>query len=203
MSPHRTLTPAADSRPPRGSPWRAPLGAAAAVLGLPLLGLALWLGGVALFTRWSPYGLRVTYFADPALRNPVTTAWALEALRDYRVEPPPRAVPRDAFSTRWEGWLVAPVSTTYQFFAQSEDGILVRLAGELLIDNWHATLWLQSGQRAERTLAAGAHALTIETFHTSPRAGVRIRWAGGPIPPNTLLAMPHLRKPDAPPAALE
>lgn len=63
-----------------------------------------------------------------------------------------------------------------------------------MIDNWRDQSWGASACGARVRLAAGDHPIAIEYYNSAGEAALRIKWSGGPIPPNTVLAAPYLRK---------
>ncbi len=141
-----------------------------------------------------PWGCLVTYSGagDP---GPVRGWRAPRALMaDYGTGRPLPWMRRNHWSAEWRGVLQVPEAADYAFYAQCEGGMRLWLDGELLFDNWHSAGWAAGAQHAGRTLAAGPHPLRMEFQDRGGRAAVRIRWAGGPIPPNTVIGFPHLRK---------
>src|SRR5579872_5224036 len=68
---------------------------------------------------------------------------------------PKHGEPRPA-STRWEGFIEAPVMGDYQFDARSNGGIKVWLDGKLIMDHWRQG-WLTDHDRAKVSLQAGKH----------------------------------------------
>lgn len=92
------------------------------------------------------------------------------------------------------GWLYAPTSAEYRFFSESKDGIQIFISDEPLIDNWENRSWVGSGRHGQRFLEQGFHPVTIN-FCVGSRnndGAFRIKWAGGIIPNNSILAPPYL-----------
>ena len=57
---------------------------------------------------------------------------------------PGGGVPGDYFSVRWTGRLKAPATGNWQFFADVDDGIIIKVNGQTLLDHWNktpATYW--------------------------------------------------------------
>ena len=166
------------------------LAAAALFLLAPLYGP---LGGRLL--QWcSPFGLRVTYYRGANFEARAARTVERDVSVDYQGRAPARGVPAQGFSARWEGWLDVPATASYKFYSQSDDGVRVFVDDVPVIDNWRETTWLRSGSHGQKELTRGRHRLRIEHFHLKGRAALRVLWAGGPIPPNTCLAAPYLRR---------
>lgn len=146
--------------------------------------------------RWrQPEGLIVTYFQDT---NLMRTAWRTYAF-DVLLEPADRPLPwwfgRGDFSARWVGWLKVPQSTNYIFQCQSHGGMRLFLDDRCVLDNWHDQIWKDSLRLVPLELTNGLHKIKVE-YCTRQRNGAAlcIRWSGGSIPTNTVLALPYLFK---------
>ena len=76
----------------------------------------------------------------------------------------------------WDGFLVVPANGTYELFLNSDDGSVLFLDGELVLDN-------DGGPHVERELsavvwmAAGYHAIHIEWFNQRRHAVCQLKWA--------------------------
>jgi hypothetical protein len=160
-------------------------GALATFLVLGLLATLIW--------SLLPWGVFITYQGpgDPAPLRGWGMATAL--VKDYGTGRPLPWMRRDGWSGRWTGILLVPESTDYSFFAQCEGGLRLWLDGELLVDHWASRGW-RRGEHAQRNLRAGPHALRMEFRDRGGKSALRVRWTGGPIPPNTVIGFPYLRK---------
>jgi len=157
----------------------------------------LALGVILLAGRWawmmaSREGLTVTYYRDTEFRRPVARMVAKHVQADYGTSL--LRVSHHRFSARWEGTLVAPVATNYEFYCQSEGGVRVRIDGDVVLDNWREVPWDASGVHGEKKLAAGDHAIVVEYFKSAGHGGLRLRWSGGPIPDNAVVGVPYLKR---------
>ena len=47
-------------------------------------------------------------------------------------------VPTDHFSVRWTGWIMPEYSGLYTFFTRSDDGSMLYIDGQLVVNNWGA-----------------------------------------------------------------
>ncbi len=128
--------------------------------------------------------------------SPVITAWRGEywANRDQSGDPffvrndeevdfswsrPPsapdgRSLPSANWSARWtrrlrfdDGW--------YTFKARADDGVRVRVDGNLLIDEWHASGGTEVYQRTVR-LGAGMHTVQVDYYQANGGASVVVWW---------------------------
>ena len=157
----------------------------------------LALGAALLAIGWvcmmaSSDGLTVTYYRAKDFHTPVARVVAKQVQAEYggsRLR-----LSRNRFSARWEGTLVAPVTTNYEFYCQNEGGLRLRIDGDAVLDNWREVPWRDSGIHGSRQLSAGNHAIVVEYFKSVGHGALRLRWAGGPIPDNTTLGVPYLKR---------
>jgi beta-glucosidase len=98
---------------------------------------------------------------DLAARGELTAAQALEG---------------DAFSVRWTGQLLPPVSGRYVLDVSANDGFRLFLDGRPVLGRWSAAERL-TGDSVEVDLEAGrAYDLRLEYFEGERDAGVRLAW---------------------------
>lgn len=149
------------------------------------------------YARWTPHGLEVVYFRGMNFEEKVCSRTEMAVCRDYGARRPALGVPREKYSALWQGGLRVPETAEYSFFAQSDDGLRLIIDGRTVIDNWRDQSWGASASSARVPLTAGDHAIAVEYYNNSDEGALRIKWAGGPVPPNTILAAPYLLKPSA------
>lgn len=137
-------------------------------------------------------GLRVTYYKGENFEHKMgfNTEYAL--VKDYGRGAPLWWMTKNHFSSRWEGWLLVPISANYEFYSQSDEGIRLKIDGTTVIDNWHGHSWETSGCHGNIILDRGPHQIVAEHYNSSGPAALRVRWCGGPIPPNTVISAPFL-----------
>ena len=78
-------------------------------------------------------------------QDPVHGTWECDSTMlsktissDWRVDSALPSFPADEFSVRWNGLLEAPVSETFTFFVEADDGVRLYLNGVLVIDEWYS-----------------------------------------------------------------
>ena len=162
--------------------------------GLTLLMAALAYALHTLYLFLSPDGLTVTYFRGIDFEKKICTRTEKAVCRDYGERHPAWHVPRHYYSALWQGILRAPETAVYEFYSQSDDGLRLIIDGKKIIDNWRNQSWNASGTGAQVRLEAGNHQIAVEHYNAEGESVIRIKWCGGPIPPNTILSAPYLRK---------
>lgn len=84
-----------------------------------------------------PGGLKGEYFDNPNLEgNPKMTRTDKNIDFEWGYGGP-EGLPTDNFSVRWTGKLKAPASGTYRIGPTYDDGVRLRIDGQLITDNWH------------------------------------------------------------------
>jgi hypothetical protein len=147
-----------------------------------------------LYSMLSLDGLKVTYFRGKNFEEKICTRTEKAVFRDYEDKSPAWRVPAKNFSALWEGILRVPETADYSFFSQSDDGLRLIIDGQKIIDNWRDQNWGASACGAQVHLTAGEHKIAVEHYNNEGESALRIKWSGGPVPPNTVLAAPYLRK---------
>ncbi len=145
------------------------------------------------------HGLVGEYFADRTLTRKVFERVDPQIQFDFDESPPDPPMPKDYFSIRWTGWLVAPEPGNYQLSTLTDDGVCIWLDGEKVIDNWKPGPPRRS--EATVTLTDRPHAIKIEYMEQNLTAVMYLNWSRPgvfeeqPIPTEALL----IAKPSAPP----
>ena len=147
-----------------------------------------------LYAILSPGGITATYFKGRNFEEKICSRTEKAICRDYGVRSPAWHVPRHNFSAIWEGYLMVPETGDYLFHCQSDDGLRLIIDGEKLVDNWQDQSWMAGATGCRKRLEAGARKIAVEYYNGEGEAALRVRWCGGPVPPNTVLAVPYLRK---------
>lgn len=157
------------------------------------------IAGLVVGIRWilmmtSSEGFTVTYFRGVNFETSVARRVEPELFKDYGEARPAWFVPRNRYSARWEGTLMVPATTNYSFYSQRAGGIRVRIDGACVIDEWKERSWRTSGSHGSVTLRAGEHPIVVEYFKNQGQGALRLRWGGGPIPDNTVVGVPYVRR---------
>ena len=142
----------------------------------------------------SPNGLKVTYFRGINFEEKICSRVEQAVCRDYEDKPPAWGVPKHHYSAIWQGILRVPETGAYSFFSQSDDGIRLIIDGNKVIEAWRDQSWNASAIGVQTNLVAGDHTIAIEHYNGEGESALRVKWCGGPVPPNTVLAAPYLRK---------
>lgn len=145
-----------------------------------------------LYLSWPPFGLKVTYFRGTNFEEKICSRTERALCRDYGNKSPARGVPSKKFSALWEGILRVPQSGDYIFAGQSDDGLRLIIDGTRIIDNWCDQSWGARTTGGRVHLSAGDHAIAVEHYNNEGESALRIKWSGGPIPPNTILSAPYV-----------
>lgn len=162
----------------------------------PIYRACAWVSDVTVvraFKEMSRGGLRVTYYRGLDFGKPVCTRSERAVERDYDLGRPARKAPRDNFSARWEGVLIAPSTAKYSFYLQSDDGSRLFIDDKLVIDYWEDGRW-SPGKYGGTDLVKGKHKIRIEHCDRGDEAAIRLSWCGGAVKSETILAVPYLLK---------
>jgi glucose/arabinose dehydrogenase len=106
-------------------------------------------------------------------------------------------IPGDGFSVRWRARLRPPATDVWTFVTDSDDGVRLRVNGQLLINNWtdHAT----AQNTGSIALEGGrAYDLVLEYYDRTGDGRIRLRWVSSSNPLETVPAS-RLEDPASPP----
>jgi len=85
-------------------------------------------------------------------------------------------VTADQFSVRWQGKIEAPVSGSYTFQTDSDEGIRVWVNGQLVIDNFTAHTLTTDTSTAIQLTAGTKYDLRVDLYDLSGQAVSILRW---------------------------
>jgi len=150
--------------------------------------------GTRVYSELAPGGFRVAYYRGTEFSQLICRRSERYAVRDYGKDKPGLWVPRNNWSARWEAILAVPQTAEYSFYLQSDDGARVYIDDVLVVDYWSDHEWVP-GKHGKTDLQQGDHRIRIEHYDRVGSAAIRLKWAGGPIPPDSVLGVPFVRKP--------
>ena len=104
---------------------------------------------------------------------------------------PASGVSADDFAVRWTGKLLVPHDGSYRFVATSDDGVIVRINGERIIDDW-IERW-QTGSQSPVTLKKGAHDIEVLYFEAGGEAAMKLEWQTPGSPGKRIIPASALR----------
>lgn len=143
-------------------------------------------------------GLSATYFDNANFTG--TTVTRVDPTVDFNWASgsPAAGIGVDTFSVRWTGQVEPPVSGTYTFYTQSDDGVRLCVNGQQVINNWtdHASTE-NSGTIA---MTAGLrYDIRMEFYENGGSALARLSWSSGASVPKAVVPSGRLFPTAAPP----
>jgi len=113
-----------------------------------------------------------------------TTPWQVLLMKrldptvnfNWGANSPGGSVPTDSFMVRWTGQVEAPVTATYTFYTQTDDGVRLWVNNQTIVDNWtdhsntqnSGTIKLTAGQRYE---------IRLEFYENGGDAVCQLSWS--------------------------
>ena len=146
-------------------------------------------------------GLSVTYYNNMDFTG--TTVTGVDPTVDFSwgAGSPAAAIANDTFSARWTGQVQAPVTGTYTFYTQSDDGVRLWVNNQQLVNNWtdhgstenSGTIALTAGQRYD---------IRMEFYENGGDAVARLSWSSGASLPKAVVPTARLFAAAAPSTAI-
>jgi len=140
-----------------------------------------------------PGGFRVTYYRDASFNRAWRRSTERLLVKDFRHSGRIGRALSWSRAVRWEGWLEVPADGDYTFFMQTAGGARLYVGDSLVLDHWDSQGW-RVGQHASAALPRGSQRIRVDQRLPKEGGAIRLRWAGGPVPPNTVLGVPHVSK---------
>lgn len=126
------------------------------------------------FTHGGQAGLRAEYFRGIAFQTSVLTRTDSKIDFNWDANAPAPEVPRENFSVRWTAVFTPPVTATYTFAANADDGVRVLIDGKPLLEDWSIGMARES--KGNITLNAGQpYDFTMEYYQASGGASARLK----------------------------
>jgi hypothetical protein len=163
-------------------------------------------------------GVKAEYYHHPGTTPPSPPQSAFQTLVLTRVDPainfnwgdgsPDPSVNVDDFAVKWVCELEVPVSDTYTFWTNTDDGVMMWFDGQLVIDNWtdHGTT-LDSSPAMALT-AGSSHSIEMWWYERGGGAVAELHWSTPtmsrqPIPAGPLLLPLKASRPNPPSGAVD
>jgi glucose/arabinose dehydrogenase len=126
-------------------------------------------------------GLSATYYDNMNFTGTMVTRIDPTVDFVWGAGSPAATIGPDTFSVRWTGQVEPPSSGTYTFYTQSDDGVRLWVADQLIVNNWtnHAptensgTIALTAGQR---------YSIRMEFYENGGGATARLSWSHPAVP---------------------
>jgi alkaline phosphatase len=153
-------------------------------------------GEVMSFTTMGPgKGLRGQYYHHPgdtphdppelAFETPVLTRIDPQIGFEWEYGSPDPSVDVDNFAVKWTGEIEAAFTETYSFYANADDGVMLWVNDQLLIDNW-------AGQSLGETVgtidlvAGNKYPIAVYYYEKDNLAMAELRWSSPSTPNQTV-----------------
>ena len=122
-------------------------------------------------------GLRAEYFAKPDLSGtPALIRIDPQIAFDWNTSAPAPSLSRENFSTRWTGFLKAPITGDYILQLDSDDGSRLFLDDKIVIDYW-SDHGMGIPKTAHMILTAGqSYKIRVEQYQGNGGAGCSLDW---------------------------
>ncbi|MBL7188805.1 MAG: alkaline phosphatase [Phycisphaerae bacterium] len=134
---------------------------------------------------------------ESAFETLVLTRIDPEVSFDWEYGSPDPSIGADNFSVKWTGEVEAAFTQTYSFYANGDDGVMLWVNDQLLIDNW--TGQSLTGNAGTIDLVAGnRYPIVMYYYDKDSLAMAELRWSS-PSTPNQLIPQGALSPPPAAP----
>ena len=123
-------------------------------------------------------GLKGDYFTNTTLTGVVALSRVDTNVNfEWLYNAPAPAIPADRFSVRWTGQVEAPVTGSFTFSTQSDDGVRLWVDGKLVITRWsdHGSTRDQSAPIA--LIAGRKYDIQLEYYENTGSSVIKLRWA--------------------------
>jgi len=149
-------------------------------------------GDVWSFTTMGPgKGLKGQYYHhsgetphDPAelvFETAVLTRIDPQISFDWEYGSPDPSIEADNFSVKWTGEVETAFTETYSFYANTDDGVMLRVNDQLLIDNW-AGQSLTENVGTIDLVAGNRYPIVVYYYEKDDLAMAELRWSSASTP---------------------
>lgn len=119
-------------------------------------------------------GLTGYYFEGTEFETELGTSQDRVVDFDWEGGSPMSSVPDDQFSVRWSGKILPPLTGTYTFRADTDDGARVWVNGQLVVDRWFDGVGPSDGEIA--LVGGQEYDIRMEYFENGGGAYARLEW---------------------------
>jgi len=116
---------------------------------------------------------------------------------DWEYGSPDPSIDADNFSVKWTGEVEAAFTQTYSFYANGDDGVMLWVNDQLLIDNWTGQSLTENVGTIE-LVAGNRYPIVMYYYEKDSLAMAELRWSS-PSTPNQLIPEGALSPPPAAP----
>ena len=135
--------------------------------------------------------------AESAFETLVLTRIDPEVSFDWEYGSPDPSVDADNFSVKWTGEVEAAFTETYSFYANSDDGVMLWVNDQLLIDNWAGQSLTESVGEID-LVAGNRYSIVVYYYEKDSPAMAELRWSSASTP-NQVIPQGALSPPAAAP----
>jgi glucose/arabinose dehydrogenase len=126
-------------------------------------------------------GLPGTYFNNLDFTG--TTVSRIDPVVDFRwgTASPAAGIEAETFSVRWSGAVEAPLTGSYTFYTQSDDGVRLTVNGRAIVNNW-TDHKLTENQGTISLLGGVRYPIVLEYYDKGGSATARLLWSTTAMP---------------------
>ncbi len=122
-------------------------------------------------------GLEGTYYNNTDLTAEVLTRQDPTINFSWGTGAPASGVGVETFSVNWQGTIEVPRTGTYTFYTNSDDGVRLRVAGKLMVDNW-TDHGLTEDIGMIHLVAGQSYPIIMDYYENTGNAAIQLRWSG-------------------------
>ncbi|MGK7924658.1 MAG: FG-GAP-like repeat-containing protein [Spirulina sp.] len=120
-------------------------------------------------------GLLGKYYDELNFNNFVFERTDAQVDFDWQTSSPNINIAADTFSIQWTGQIEALYSETYTFYTEGEEGVRLKVNGQVLIDDWNNGYWEQhSGTIA--LVAGQKYDIELDYYENGGHASIELLW---------------------------
>lgn len=125
-------------------------------------------------------GLTGTYYDDLNFLGKAETRIDKVFNFDWSGIQPVEGIEYETYSVSWTGFILAPTTDTYTFYAEADDGVRLSVNGRQLINNWRDGS-LQEFKGTISLSAGKMYAIKVEYYNKYHLANLKLSWSNQSI----------------------